>query len=146
MQLNDHDNDGEEEGENNDRGGVVVQLQTRKSCDGALDDDDDDTPEEIISASNTRSVDRFWLGQEPNLLDVATEEQGVADILAALSSEEREQVQREDTSMPIRHFRAEKVSGWRYQVIRSPPLLKFLETSIAGLGDSFSSHLLCCDI
>ena len=87
----------------------MVQLQTRKGSDGAVDDDDD-APE--TSASNTRSVDpRFWLGPEPNLLDVATEEQGVADILAALSSEEREQVQRDDTSMPIRHFRAEKVSG-----------------------------------
>jgi len=103
--VNDHD--GKEEGENDGSGVVVVQLQTRKGSDGALDDAGG--PE--TSASNTCAVDRFWLGQEPNLLDVATEAQGVADILGALSSEEQEQVQREDTSMPIRHFRAEKVSG-----------------------------------
>lgn len=130
--LNDHDNDGEEEGENDGRG-LVVHLQTRKGSDDR-EPNKDAGPE--TSASNTRSVDpRFWLGPEPNLLDLATEEQGVADILAALSSEEREQVQQDDTSMPIRHFRAEKVSGRFFFV--SSSFVRHLTKCIRSIRDTF---------
>ena len=41
-------------------------------------------------------------------LDPAVEEQGVKDILAGLSDAEKEALA--DENMPLRHFRAEKVS------------------------------------
>jgi hypothetical protein len=50
-----------------------------------------------------------WLGGEPNLLDVEVESKGVADILAALTEDELKEMK--DVTMPIRHFRAEKVSS-----------------------------------
>ena len=68
---------------------------------------------ETMSAPNARSPKEAtemntWLGGEPNLLDVEVEKEGVKDILAALTEEELKEMK--DTTMPIRHFRAEKVS------------------------------------
>jgi hypothetical protein len=54
-----------------------------------------------------------YLGGEPSLLPVAVERQGVADILQALTEAERKQMQAFDATMPIRHFRAEKVRSIR---------------------------------
>ena len=45
---------------------------------------------------------------EPHLLDPAVETKGVEDMLAALSKEEAASMS--DINMPLRHFRAEKVS------------------------------------
>jgi hypothetical protein len=47
------------------------------------------------------------LGGEPNMFDIETEVKGVQEILEALTDQEKEEMS--DTSMPIRHFRAEKV-------------------------------------
>jgi hypothetical protein len=52
------------------------------------------------------------LGGEASLLGVEIEEKGVQAILEALADEEKKEMT--DTTMPIRHFRAEKVCNfWR---------------------------------
>ena len=52
--------------------------------------------------------DSLFLGGEPNLLDVDVERRGVRTILATLSESEKDQLMAFDTTMPIRHLRAEK--------------------------------------
>lgn len=49
------------------------------------------------------------LGGEPQMLDEEVEKIGIQAMLDALTVEEREEMS--DPSMPIRHFRAEKVRG-----------------------------------
>ena len=61
-------------------------------------------PEEVAAVSKDA-----WLGGEPNLLDLEVEKKGIDDILAALTEEEVNEMK--DKTMPIRHFRAEKVSS-----------------------------------
>lgn len=51
----------------------------------------------------------MWLGGEPSQLRVEVEQKGVQAILDALTEQERQEIMK-DTTMPIRHFRAEKVS------------------------------------
>lgn len=63
----------------------------------------------MVSSSLLTEEDGSWLGGERHLLPEATERRGVAAICAALTEAEKEQVQAFDTTMPIRHFRAEKV-------------------------------------
>ena len=65
------------------------------------------TAPEVLAQARARMID-VWLGGEPNLLDVEVEKKGVKDIMDALSAEEMKEMK--DTTMPIRHFRAEKVS------------------------------------
>lgn len=54
-------------------------------------------------------VAKRWLGGEPHLLPLEVEQRGVLEILRALTAAEKEQLEAYDTTMPIRHFRAEKV-------------------------------------
>jgi hypothetical protein len=70
---------------------------------------DSPSPEEGATTMNFA-----WLGGEPNLLDVEVESKGVADILAVLTEDELKQMK--DMTMPIRHFRAEKVSSMKAKV------------------------------
>jgi hypothetical protein len=56
----------------------------------------------VVDSTPSKSV-----GGEPCLLDPEVEEKGVADILAALTDEEKAQIPHPD--MPLRHFRASKV-------------------------------------
>jgi hypothetical protein len=62
----------------------------------------------INDAKDPTEIDRY-LGGEPSLLPVAVEQEGIADILHALTEAERKQMEAFDMTMPIRHFRAEKV-------------------------------------
>jgi hypothetical protein len=62
----------------------------------------------INGTKDPTEMDRY-LGGEPSLLPGSVERQGIADILQALSEAERKQMEAFDTTMPIRHFRAEKV-------------------------------------
>jgi hypothetical protein len=50
-----------------------------------------------------------WMGGEPSKYGDDVEQKGVFKILTALTKQEREDIQSFDMSMPIRHFRAEKV-------------------------------------
>lgn len=54
-------------------------------------------------------IAKRWLGGEPHLLPLEVEQRGVLEILRALTAAEKEQLEAYDTTMPIRHFRAEKV-------------------------------------
>jgi hypothetical protein len=56
------------------------------------------------------TISIYWLGGEANLFDIEIEKKGVADILDKLTKEETKQMMAFDQTMPIRHFRAEKVS------------------------------------
>jgi hypothetical protein len=47
---------------------------------------------------------------EPNMFDPEVEAKGVEQILAALTEDETKFLA--DKNMPLRHFRAEKVSVW----------------------------------
>jgi sulfur carrier protein ThiS len=52
-----------------------------------------------------------WLGSEPHLLlTVEEERQKLADLLSRLTVTDRAEIARVDTSIPIRHLRADKVS------------------------------------
>jgi hypothetical protein len=52
-----------------------------------------------------------WLGSEPHLLlTVEEERQKVGDLLSRLTVTDRAEIERVDTSIPIRHLRADKVS------------------------------------
>lgn len=61
------------------------------------------------SSSRSLAISEEWLGGEVNLLDVEIEKKGIADILDKLTEEEKTQMMAFDRTMPIRHFRAEKV-------------------------------------
>lgn len=81
---------------------IVARKDTERTCSSVEESSDGDLA--------VGSADDSWLGGEPNLLPVEKEKQGVTDILAALSASERKQLEAFDTTMPIRHFRAEKVT------------------------------------
>jgi hypothetical protein len=68
---------------------------------------------ESSSLSESALPDESWMGGEPNLLGAAVEQRGVMDILSSLTEAEIAQIEGFDRTMPIRHFRAEKV---RYSV------------------------------
>jgi hypothetical protein len=54
----------------------------------------------------------LWLGSEPHLLlSVEEERQKIGDLLSCLTMTDRTEIERVDTSIPIRHLRAVKVSG-----------------------------------
>jgi hypothetical protein len=70
------------------------------------------TKETAVSAGEIPSLQEIatdWMGGEPRKYDINIEHQGVLNILTSLSKQEREEIQSFDMSMPIRHFRAEKV-------------------------------------
>jgi hypothetical protein len=63
----------------------------------------------IVFASSTNpSMSTVNLKWEPNLLDPEVEKKGAKDVLDALTEEEKAAMP--DPKMPLRHFRAEKVS------------------------------------
>jgi hypothetical protein len=62
----------------------------------------------IVSASSTNYAMSVTLKSEPNLLDSEVEKKGAKDVLEALTEEEKTALP--DPNMPMRHFRAEKVS------------------------------------
>ena len=73
---------------------------------------DDHTVRSLESSSCSEAsnpVDETWMGGEPSLQDETVERRGVMHILSALTESERAQVEGFDRTMPIRHFRAEKV-------------------------------------
>lgn len=59
------------------------------------------------TTENTSTPSKLLVGGEPCLLDPEVEEKGVADVLAALTDQEKAQIPHPD--MPLRHFRASKV-------------------------------------
>jgi hypothetical protein len=67
------------------------------------------SPEKMtdVSIDSDTPVCHKTVGGEPCLLDREVEEKGVADMLEALSDEEKGQIPHPD--MPLRHFRGEKV-------------------------------------
>jgi hypothetical protein len=71
------------------------------------------------SSNNDRMISEEWLGGEANLFDVEMEKKGVADILHQLTEQETAQMLAFDRTMPIRHFRAEKVRKMRKKKISS---------------------------
>jgi hypothetical protein len=71
----------------------------------------DHTVLSLESSSSTEFTipDEAWMGGEPALKDETVERKGVMTILSALTEAERAQIEGFDRTMPIRHFRAEKV-------------------------------------
>ena len=64
--------------------------------------------DEVVNDSKAgETMIQAYLGGEPVMFGEETERTGVVEILNALTAEERAQIS--DPSMPIRHFRAEKV-------------------------------------
>jgi len=62
--------------------------------------------EDLKLQDNENYVVKNGCGSEPRLLDAEVEDEGVQDILAALTDTEKSQLA--DANMPLRHFRAEK--------------------------------------
>jgi len=92
---------------------LMAQSNVRSLGSGVTDEDGDCVKfwshcEEAPSPASASRI--LWLGGEPSLLGAKVEEKGVQAILNALTEEERKEIIMKDTTMPIRHFRAEKVS------------------------------------
>ena len=81
---------------------VGLKAQQRRHSSG-------DTVASMESSSPSPYNMESLLGGEPPLLPVAVEHQGVNDIIAGLTEVEKDQMLAFDMTMPIRHFRAEKV-------------------------------------
>jgi hypothetical protein len=68
-------------------------------------------PSSATTTTTTTSDDKddVWMGSEPNLLDRDEEKRLVQRILTRITTEEKAEVERVDTTIPIRHLRAFKV-------------------------------------
>jgi hypothetical protein len=59
-----------------------------------------------------------WLGGEKNMFPVGVEYEAICDIMDQLTNHEQEIIVAADTTIPIRHYRAEKVSiSQKYEMI-----------------------------
>ena len=66
----------------------------------------------ISNANDDASTVVPYLGGEPIMFGEEKEREGIVEILNALTADEKAQMS--DISMPIRHFRAEKVGNGRW--------------------------------
>lgn len=80
-----------------------------------------------------------WLGKEPNLLSVDVEMAKVKEILTQMTNEERQEIERVDKSILIRHLRAFKVSLSHFDLF-SLFLIKVI-TGRRGQSHSFHSRV-----
>jgi len=89
------------------------QSSVRSLGSGTLLDEDGGSVVTFVSSScegESSTSNSYWLGGEPSLLGEELEKKGVQSILDALTDKEKEEITMKDTTMPIRHLRAEKVS------------------------------------
>jgi hypothetical protein len=93
---------------------ALVENNEPSSAGGVVHDNSINHEDATTSSDVSNRQQHNWLGGESNLLDEKVEERGVQDILAALTDEERKEMK--DLTMPIRHFRAEKVSSGTVRV------------------------------
>jgi hypothetical protein len=90
--------------------GTSATMSMTESCSSV--ENDNGEPHPVVKAADNDELMLLLGGEEP-LLDVQVELKGVRDILAALTADEKAQFP--DSTMPIRHFRAEKVrSSYSY--------------------------------
>jgi hypothetical protein len=63
-----------------------------------------------ISDDSSDHDDSAWLSSEPHNNRIDEERIKIREILSQITPEERAEIERVDTSIPIRHLRANKVS------------------------------------
>lgn len=104
---------------------VADQIRVLRIADPASEKPQGD----ILTLLSKASIDDL-LGGEKNMLPLDKEKKGVRDILKALTVDEKKQMP--DICMPIRHFRAEKVS-----TLEASSSLQFCVRLVPHLGFLF---------